>query len=159
MIYQTLKKWRQVIMERLTLWFYFPMLFSVYKPFHQPYSSEALLKMPKNSLGNSILSFLKKNNLKLIPKYELHDAKHVLTGYGTAFEEEIQLQFFEYGNGNRSLPVYIAIALGVLIAPDYLPEYIAAYRKGKNCTPITPELLIKSLKKNVLHLKKQLLLL
>lgn len=158
MIYKTLKKWRQVIMEKLTLWLYFPMLFSVYKPFHKPYSTSFLQKLPKNSLGNSILFFLKNNNLKLIPKYELHDAKHVLTGYGTAFEEEIQLQFFELGNGNKSLPVYVAIVIGVIVAPDYLPQFIAAYRKGKNCPTITAELLIKNLKQNVQHLKKQLLL-
>lgn len=143
-------------MERLTLWFYFPMLFSVYKPFHKPYSAAFLQKLPENSLGNSILSFLKKNNLQLIPKYELHDAKHVLTGYGTAFEEEIQLQFFEFGNGNHSLPVYIAIVIGTIIAPDFLPEYIEAYRKGRKCTPITPELLIENLTNSVDQLQKQL---
>lgn len=145
-------------MERLTLWLYFPMLFSVYKPFHKPYSLEALLRMPKNSLGNNIVAFLKKNKLKLIPKYELHDAKHVLTGYGTAFEEEIQLQFFELGNGNHSLPVYIAVVIGSIIAPDCFAKYIAAYRKGKTCPTITPQLLIDNLMQDLTLVKKQLLL-
>lgn len=156
MLYQQLKKLRQRVMERLTCWLYFPMLFSVYKPTHKPYSREALLKMPKNSLGNNVVKFIEKQGLKLIPNYELHDAKHVLTGYGTAFEDEIKLQFFELGNGNHSLPVWVAIVIGTVSAPDYLLQFLAAYRKGKSCRPITPDFLIKNISTNLRQLQQQL---
>ena len=156
MLYQQLKKLRQRVMERLTYWLYFPMLFSVYKPTHKPYSRETLLKMPKNSLGNSVVGFIENQGLKLIPHYELHDAKHVLTGYGTAFEDEIMLQFFELGNGNNSLPVWVAVVIGTICAPDYLLQFIAAYRKGKACLPITPDFLLKNIHTNLQQFQQQL---
>ena len=100
---------------------------------HQPwgiYRAE-LLTYPNDTLGKHLGLFLEKNNFELIAKVERHDAYHTLTGYGTNVEDEIGLQCLCFGNGKRSLYLYGAIILGILILPDYLGYYYKSYQFGK----------------------------
>ena len=101
---------------------------------HQPwgiYRAE-LLTYSDDSLGKHLGVFLEKNNFELIAKVERHDAYHTLTGYGTNVEDEIALQCLCFGNGKRSLYLYGAMILGILILPDYLRYYYQSYTMGKN---------------------------
>ena len=94
-------------------------------------SRKDLLKFPKETLGWHLGKFLLDNDFELISKVERHDAYHTLTGYSTAVEDEIALQYLCYGNGKRSPFLLGAIILGTLILPDYFNYYYRSYRIGK----------------------------
>jgi hypothetical protein len=104
---------------------------------HEPwgiYKAE-LLTYPKDSFGKHLGLFLDKHNFELISKVERHDAYHTLKGYGTKVEDEIALQCLCFGNGKRSLYLYGAVVLGIIILPDYLKYYYQSYCIGKNANP------------------------
>ncbi len=94
-------------------------------------SSTDLLKYPKGTLGHQVGVFLSTNNFEFLPKHESHDVFHVVCNYGTSVKEEIGLQFLLFGNGKRSLYLYVVMSLGILIVPDYYQFYKASYVKGK----------------------------
>ena len=89
---------------------------------HEPWGiyREELLTYPDESFGKHLGLFLAKNNFELIAKVERHDAYHTLTGYDTNVEDEIALQCLCFGNGKRSMYLYGAMILGIIILPDYL---------------------------------------
>ena len=98
-------------------------------------SKNELLSYPEPSFGKHLGVFLDANNFELIAKVERHDAYHTLTGYGTKVEDEIALQCLCFGNGKRSLYLYGAMILGVLILPDYYNYYYRSYCIGKHANP------------------------
>nr|WP_321224821.1 Coq4 family protein [uncultured Psychroserpens sp.] len=98
-------------------------------------SREELLAYPHYSFGKHLGDFLNLYGFELIAKVERHDAYHTLTGYGTKVEDEIALQCLCYGNGKRSLYLYGAMILGIIILPDYFKYYIASYSIGKRANP------------------------
>ena len=98
-------------------------------------SRDELLQLPEETLGWHLGDFLRKNDFQLIAKVERHDAYHTLTGYGTAVEDEIALQYLCFGNGKRSPYLLGAMILGSLILPDYLTYYRRSYRIGTNAHP------------------------
>lgn len=101
---------------------------------HEPWGMcrAELLNYPEDSIGNHLGIFLDKNNFELISKLERHDAYHTITDYGIRVQDEIALQCFCYGNGKRSLYLYGAIVLGIIILPDYSNYYYRSYHIGKN---------------------------
>lgn len=101
---------------------------------HKPWcvTRRDLLKYPQNSFGYHLGNFLEEHNFELIAKVERHDAYHTLTGIDTKVEDEIALQCLCYGNGKRSLYLYGAVILGILILPDYLQYYKDAFKIGKS---------------------------
>ena len=115
---------------------------------------DELLKYPKDTLGFHLGQFLLKNNFELIAKVERHDAYHTLTGYSTAVEDEIALQYLCYGNGKRSPYLLGAIILGTLILPDYFNYYYRSYRSGKNANPFHHFDYKKLLRVNIDKLRK-----
>ena len=98
-------------------------------------SRKELLTYPTSSFGRHLGEFLNKNGFELIANAERHDAYHTLTGYGTKVEDEIALQCLCFGNGKRSLYLYGAIILGVIILPDYYNYYYQSYRIGNRSNP------------------------
>ncbi|WP_299224865.1 Coq4 family protein [uncultured Psychroserpens sp.] len=104
---------------------------------HKPWGiyRNELLTYPEQSFGKHLGLFLQKNNFELIAKVERHDAYHTLTGYGTKVEDEIALQCLCYGNGKRSLYLYGALILGIMILPDYFNYYYKSYQIGKSANP------------------------
>ena len=98
-------------------------------------TKEQLLNHRDGTLGNALGHFLLKNGFHLIPKVERHDAYHVLTGYGTAVEDEIALQYLCYGNGKRSPYLIGAVVLGTVVLPDYLDYYLKSYLRGRRAFP------------------------
>ncbi|GAA4292496.1 Coq4 family protein [Aestuariibaculum suncheonense] len=104
---------------------------------HKPWgiTKQDLLTYPDESIGNHLGLFLEKNNFELIAKVERHDAYHTITGYGTHVEDEIALQCLCFGNGKRSIYLYGAMILGIIILPDYFPYYYKSYKLGRTANP------------------------
>lgn len=98
-------------------------------------NTEELLTYPETSFGRHLGEFLDQNNFELIAKVERHDAYHTLTGYGTKVEDEIALQCLCFGNGKRSIYLYGAMILGIIILPDYYKYYYRSYCIGKASNP------------------------
>jgi len=90
-----------------------------------------LLKYPKISLGFHLAAFLLKYRFDVQPELENKDVLHVLTNIGTSVHEEIYMQFYLLGNGKRNMGLLAAILLGVLIYPDYLKNFMEAYKRGR----------------------------
>jgi hypothetical protein len=98
-------------------------------------SRKELLTYPVQSFGRHLGEFLNKHGFELIAKVERHDAYHTLTGYSTKVEDEIGLQCLCFGNGKRSLYLYGAMVLGIIILPDYYNYYYQSYKTGKRANP------------------------
>jgi len=98
-------------------------------------SRHSLLKYPEDTFGKHLGEFLEQHNFELIAKVERHDAYHTLTGIGTKVEDEIALQCLCFGNGKRSLYLYGAMILGIIILPDYYKYYFRSYIIGKQSNP------------------------
>jgi len=158
MIYKAIKLIRRALMKWPTEVLYFPLVAKTYPSWAICLQQEQLSAMPEGSLGNCLLNFITKNNLPLTKGAELHDAKHVLLNYGIEFEDEIKMQYFELGNGNHSLPVWIVIIAGTLLAPEFIPEFSAAYNRGKSNRPLTTGFLIENITSDLVQLKNNLIL-
>lgn len=96
-----------------------------------PYTAADLRKMPSGSLGKELLHFLEGRQLHLLKGYESHDIKHTLLGYGPTEDGEAAMQYFFLGNGQRSFPVIITVAVTLIIMPEYYGIFRRAYKRGK----------------------------
>ena len=94
-----------------------------------------LLEYHPATLGYHLGAFLEDHDFELLPKVEQHDVYHVLTGYGTAVEDEVALQFLCLGNGKRSLYLFGVIVIGTLVLPEYFKHYWQSFLNGKRLSP------------------------
>lgn len=78
---------------------------------------------------------LVKHNIELVPKFENHDAMHVLTNIGITLLEEIALKCYLLGNGRLSLYHLLTTVGGVVLYPQKIPYFMHHYRKGKRAKP------------------------
>jgi ubiquinone biosynthesis protein Coq4 len=92
---------------------------------------QALLTYPNETLGYHLGSFLQENNFDIQPKLEDHDIIHVLTNTGVSVREEIGMQYYLYGNGKRSLYLYLVISTGTLFYPTHFNYFCKEFDKGK----------------------------
>jgi len=107
-----------------------------------------LLKYPQDTLGYKVGVFLSSNGFEFFPKHETHDVFHVITDYGITVKEEIGLQYLLYGNGKRSVYLYLVLFLGFILLPEHYSFYLQSYRKGKSI-----ELFYQKVNKDFLHKK------
>ncbi|CAM3514136.1 ubiquinone biosynthesis protein COQ4 [Flavobacterium chungbukense] len=91
-----------------------------------------LATYPKESLGFGLGSFLSSNHFDIQEKLEDHDIIHVLTNTGVSVYEEIGMQYFLFGNGKRSLYLYMVILTGTIFYPKRMNYFIAQYKRGKS---------------------------
>lgn len=96
---------------------------------------EEMRSLPKGTVGRDVADLLDKNDYRLIPKYESHDLKHLILGYGMTTLEELQMQFFLFGNGNRSLACLLFISTAVIL-PKKWKLFYTDYLRGKNTSCI-----------------------
>ena len=82
-------------------------------------SFNELQNFPEQSWGRETYTFLASRNLCFLPKYEHHDALHVLLGYDTTVVGEARLQSFMVGN---QTPTFAGRGLYVL-AMTMIPEH------------------------------------
>lgn len=86
-------------------------------------------------LGIVFLNMLNENNLDVIPYYEDHDLKHLVLGYGMTSVEEIRMQAFLFGNGNRSFSCILFLLSGIIL-PSAWNQFYLDFKKGKNAPDI-----------------------
>jgi len=112
-------------------------IYTTYFKKSQPWglTRDDLLRQPDGSLGHRLGLFLLEHNFELLPKVERHDVYHIITGYGTAVEDEIAQQYLCLGNGKRSLYLIGVISIGTILLPEYTRYYYDSYQKGKQAAP------------------------
>jgi len=103
-------------------------------------SSKTQLKelslLPEGTIGNDIFKMLNNHNLKIIPKFEEHDMKHIILGYSMSSIDEIRMQAYLFGNGNHSISCILFLASGIVF-PEYWNTFYKDYKKGKNAISIS----------------------
>lgn len=152
--FEIIRSARERVFNFLTLRLYFPFCKAVYAGKGSPISLESLASMPPNSLGKHTAGFLKAYGLTPMPGYEAHDMKHTLLGFAANMKGEICMQYFEFGNGNRSLPVITVMFFGTLFMPEELSEYLSQYRRGKAAQNLTLLDLKQVANQSITHLRK-----
>ena len=90
-----------------------------------------LIQYPQESLGFHLGCFLLKYDFKIQQQLEEHDVYHILTNSGITVHDEINMQFYLFGNGKRSPFVFIVIATGLLFYPFNIKKFCKSYKKGK----------------------------
>ncbi|MEM6724105.1 MAG: hypothetical protein AAF598_08705 [Bacteroidota bacterium] len=108
-----------------------PILGAFFRPTPWPMNQEQMSHLPEGSLGKTMAETLHKNGLTLIPKYESHDAKHVLLDYPMDGLGEIRLQFCQLGNGNRSLATVGIVLIGIVLLPECWELFRKDWRRGR----------------------------
>lgn len=98
-------------------------------------TKEDLLNYPSGSLGLHLGQFLDRYNLSIQPKLENHDIFHILTQTEVKVADEIGMQYYLYGNGKRSLYLYMVASIGFLFYPLLFPHLLKQYRRGKKALP------------------------
>jgi hypothetical protein len=96
-----------------------------------------LKALPEGTLGNDIAKCLERNGLRLVPKYESHDLKHILLDFRMTPVDEIRMQAFMLGNGNYTIPTFAIFFFGVLLLPDLWKTFITDFKNGRNSKPIS----------------------
>lgn len=153
--FEFLKMIRERIFNFLTLNVYFPFCKAVYSGQGKAVDLFTLTDMPPNSLGERTSRFLKENKLVPMPGYEGHDMKHTLLGYPANMKGEISMQYFEWGNGNRSLPVITVMLFGTLFMPEEYKEYLIQYRRGRRAKNLSRVDLKEYATRSIHQLEKQ----
>jgi ubiquinone biosynthesis protein Coq4 len=114
-----------------------------------------LKNMPEGTVGKAIADLLQKNQLKLIPRFECHDLKHVLLGYGMNAEDELKMQAFLLGNGNFSLPCLLFLSLSIGM-PEIWQDLAKAFQKGRKAKSVLRLNFEFCIKKSLLELRQEL---
>jgi len=90
-----------------------------------------LLEFPEETLGFHLGCFLLKYNFEIQPKLEDHDVIHVLTNTGITVPEEIGMQYYLFGNGKRSLYLFMVLFSGTLFYPTKISYFLKQFKRGK----------------------------
>jgi len=97
---------------------------------------------------------LNEQHLQRIPGYESHDLKHLLLGYRMTPEEEVRMQCFLLGNGNRSFTCLLFAGLG-LFMPELWGSLRGEFWKGRRSPGILHLTLDDCASLNLADLKNQ----
>ena len=91
---------------------------------------EQLRVLQPGTVGREIADMLDSKQYRLIPKFEDHDLKHIVLGYEMTRRDEIRMQAYLVGNGNRTLPCMIFLSIAI-IYPGLWRDLIVQYQLGK----------------------------
>ena len=136
-MHSILIKIRSKVLVYLTHRVALPFLKIIRKPEIFPYTAEQLMKFPAGTLGNDLINYLQKRELKLLPYYARHDMKHILLEYDTTDEGEVCLQCFMLGNRHISFPVMATVLYGMVTMPEYFYSFRKAFMRGKSSNTIS----------------------
>jgi hypothetical protein len=100
-------------------------------------AAKQLQQLPEGTLGKDIANCLERDKLRLVPKYESHDLKHVLLDFEMTPVGEIRMQAFMLGNGNYSVPCFSIFFFGALLLPDLWIRFYKDFKKGRSAKPIS----------------------
>lgn len=98
---------------------------------------EKLRHYSVGTLAHDMAKCLDDRGLRLVPKFESHDLKHVLLGYEMTPVDEIRMQAFMLGNRNHSLPCFAILAFGMLLLPDEWATFYDDFKRGRKSQPIS----------------------
>ncbi len=90
-----------------------------------------LLQYNQESLGFHLGCFLLKYNFEMQPKLEEHDIFHVLTNIEITVPDEIAMQYYLLGNGNKSIYLIMVIIVGSFFYPTQIRKFKENYSRGK----------------------------
>ncbi len=125
---------RERFVEGLKIWLVIKPLQLFYrKSAHQ--LQKELSVCPKGTIGQDLNQLLKTHNLSVIPKFENHDLKHLILGYGMTPIEEIRMQMYMLGNGNYS-PFCPLFVVSGLLFPNKWKDFYKEYKKGRKAPSI-----------------------
>jgi hypothetical protein len=96
------------------------------------FSLHDYLRHNEESLGFHIGCFLISNHFEPQPKCEDHDVFHVLTGLGTSVVDEVKMQYLLFGNGKRTLSVFLGITVGFCLYPGHFKQFKSSFSQGKS---------------------------
>lgn len=99
--------------------------------------TKELKALPEGTLGKEIADCLERNGLRLVPKFESHDLKHVLLDFKMTPVDEIRLQAFMLGNGNYSIASFAIFIFGALLLPELWITFYKDFKNGQNSKPIS----------------------
>lgn len=122
---------RAAILVFLTHRLALPVLVLIRRPAPFGYTHDDLKALPAYTTGGALLRFLETHGLRLLPYYERHDLKHLLTGYPPTDAGEVCLQTFMLATGHRSFPVLISVAFGLCCMPDHWRAMRKAWHRGR----------------------------
>jgi len=123
---------------------------------HWPFTLEQQRQLPEGTLGRDIARTLDRAGYKLIPKFESHDAEHILFDYPMTGLGEIRLQFFLHGNGKRSWVSVGTILFGLGSFPELFWLFIKDYQRGKQFRSLKAINLGTYLTRNTLAIREEL---
>lgn len=127
--YKSRLKIRARIVELLKVYLVIKPLQIIFKNY-----SDKQLKTLENkhsgTIGYDLAQLLKENQLTIIPRFEDHDLKHLILGYGMTSMEEIRMQAYLFGNGNWSPFCLVFLATG-LIFPEEWKSFYIEFKKGR----------------------------
>lgn len=97
-----------------------------------PWNTEfdELQNFPDRSWGQETYTFLANRNLCFLPKYEHHDALHVLLGYDTTVVGEARLQSFMVGNQSPTIAGRGLYILAMTMIPEHWRVFSFDRRRG-----------------------------
>jgi len=95
-----------------------------------------LIAYPEDSWGRHVHAFLSNRRMEFLPKYQPHDALHVLLGYDATTEGEIRLQAFMAGNSTRSFAGWVLYRLGLIFLPECRESMRSDFSRGRTSKPI-----------------------
>ena len=100
--------------------------------------SHALLRtLPPGTVGREIADTLDRKGYELLPFFADHDMKHIVLGYDMTEADELRMQLYMIGNGNRSLACLLPTMVSIPFYPRLWREISRHYQSGKAGKPIT----------------------
>lgn len=88
-------------------------------------------ELPVHTVGFELAQMLDLHQLQLIPKFEEHDLKHLILGYGMSTQEELGMQAYLLGNGSRKLSCILFLSSAILL-PSLWKYLYQEFKKGKS---------------------------
>lgn len=95
-----------------------------------------LQNFPDETWGRRLYEFLANRNLSFLPKYEHHDALHVLLDYDTTVIGEARLQAFLVGNQTPTLAGRGLYLLSLVMIPEHRKSFSCDRQRGVESRPI-----------------------
>lgn len=94
-------------------------------------SHEQLRTLPLGTVGREIADTLDSRGYELLPFFADHDMKHIVLGYDMTEMDELRMQLYMIGNGNRSLACLLPTIGSIPFYPQLWREISYHYRLGK----------------------------
>lgn len=100
-------------------------------------SHEQLRTLPPGTVGREIADTLDRKGYELLPFFADHDMKHIILGYDMTETDELRMQLYMIGNGNRSLACLLPTLGSIPFYPRLWREISYHYQLGKAGRRIT----------------------